>query len=505
MSILLRSLAGSLLIGVLSVGLLLPKEEVAAQESKPIYLYTGQGSQKNYQWVDAPEEATAYVFRETVPEGKLTGRVLVTAANGTSFADATNHLVDITSLQLDRIPGGGRKAVRTTNEYPSAKNGQLLRYLLLIRANHEIYSTRTVRSRGGNYPRFYTLDGDVYEARVGIPHSTWSSPAEQILDQKTTAQIAERDRKTRGEVGIEASQSAWRSVFMSVLMFVGSVVVALYLIVKLADLYLTDESIDSDPEPTVLSADVTGKSATKSANDQAGSSRSTSSNENVAASLDQVTVDTSSDWSTQPGDPSIPTGGERSQVSAESAMVREPAAEHEPVDKEPSLQDSEAGNNQVPPQDDTDSIRDKEEEASLPRQEMRETGSPQDLRRARHSIGRAFLEWLQSETEKLRSTAGRFEWYLRRDGEEDEVTVTSWVRKGGSNLRKSNQEDATHWIVDLDDVTLLLPIANGSQFQSLAGFDGEAGPDEADTVVPAIVEIRSGTDAVIERMGRVYG
>jgi hypothetical protein len=186
-------------------------------------------------------------------------------------------------------------------------------------------------------------------------------------------------------------------------------------------------------------------------------------------------------------------------------MVWEPAAEHEPVDKGPSLQDSEAGNNQVPPQDDTDNIRDKEEEASLPRQEMRETVSPQDLRRARHSIGRAFLEWLQSETEKLRSTAGRFEWYLRRYGEEDEVTVTSWVRKGGSNLRKSNQEDATHWIVDLDDVTLLLPIANGSQFQSLAGFDGEADPDEADTVVPAIVEIRSGTDAVIERMGRVYG
>jgi hypothetical protein len=292
---------------------------------------------------------------------------------------------------------------------------------------------------------------------------------------------------------------------MSVLMFVGSVVVALYLIVKLADLYLTDESIDSDPEPTIHSADVTGKSTTNSANDQGGSSRSKSSNENVAASLDQVTVDTSSDWSTQPGDPFIPTGGERSQVSAESAMVWEPAAEHEPVDKGPSLQDSEAGNNQVPPQDDTDNIRDKEEEASLPRQEMRETVSPQDLRRARHSIGRAFLEWLQSETEKLRSTAGRFEWYLRRYGEEDEVTVTSWVRKGGSNLRKSSQEDATHWIVDLDDVTLLLPIANGSQFQSLAGFDGEADPDEADTVVPAIVEIRSGTDAVIERMGRVYG
>ena len=189
---LLRLLIAALLVtGGLSGG-----TSVYAQEAKPIYLYTGQENSKDFTWIENPEEATAYVFREPVPDGDSGGRAASTSTVDPFLSSLGQDVFATAKLTTGEHPTYGAPAIRTADGYPSTANRQPVRYFLLIEIEGQYYSTRTIGGGSGNYPRFYTLGEKVGQARVGKVHRSWSEDAERVL---TEAKVGLTSRETSQE------------------------------------------------------------------------------------------------------------------------------------------------------------------------------------------------------------------------------------------------------------------------------------------------------------------
>jgi hypothetical protein len=105
---------------------------------RPIYLYQGQGASKEFRWTDRPSEATAYVFREPIPEGRSGGRIIARTGDAVPSLEEVarrlpaqdGHLTDSTTLMYRAHPIFDGEAIGTQDEYPA--QGEDVRYFLLI-------------------------------------------------------------------------------------------------------------------------------------------------------------------------------------------------------------------------------------------------------------------------------------------------------------------------------------------------------------------------------------
>lgn len=257
--------------------MIVPSGTIAAQGSEPIFLYTGQGAEKSGQWIDDPERATAYVFREKVPARESGGRTLRGESRSGRIKAVAHTILDKTSLTLGVPPGSAQEVIRTSSTYPRKLDGRTVRYLLLIGTFDGIYSTRAARESGRNLPRFYTLDPGVSSMRVAQVDRSLVEEVRQVLKRvhfrakeaesigkgtdATTQNSEHRDETEarnpeRSEAQSEKTEtssgepfdpyiasSTWARLFQNVFLFGGGVVLTLLLTVKLVGMYLNRDSV----------------------------------------------------------------------------------------------------------------------------------------------------------------------------------------------------------------------------------------------------------------------
>jgi len=165
----------------------------------PIYLYQEQGDSKEFRWADRPIEATAYVFRKPVPEGEEEGQIIARVDEETPSLEKVarrlpvqeEHFADSTALAYRGHPRFNGEAIGTEDEYPAQAQGIDVRYFLLIEHGERVYASRTLGSRRGNLPRYYTLDSpdSPVHVRVGEVHPKLRSRADTLLERVQSREV----------------------------------------------------------------------------------------------------------------------------------------------------------------------------------------------------------------------------------------------------------------------------------------------------------------------------
>jgi hypothetical protein len=485
-------------------GLFGEKGEVLAQsEERPIYLYTKQGDDGNYNWTD-PEKATVYVFREPVPEGESGGRMIPKAEAKTKRGWPTQEqFVGRTSVVESEGSPFGSGALRTGDSFPNKMNGEQQRYLLVIDTGSETYQSRTITSKFGNLPRYHTLENPA-TVRVQQAHREWQNQTENLISRAkkwadssdTSASNAKADipentasrQKTKSasdttegisqqvsndgflEVvplqGIEWTWLGGGGVFGLLMFFVGMSV---------------------------------GGSGSSGSGDPSRRRRSGSSSKGRSRSE-------SRDFpkSNLPGDED-----ESSDVSAEVQQLREDLREaEEKIDVlEETLEDQFLKMYKQVIEPLRKDVKRLEKEIEDDASDVQSDGgvSPESSSQgAVEKVAEAFLSWCQrgKSVRKL----DRFERHLQENVRGAEVRAIQYEQDAmGKTFVDDARNGITYWLITLEGQQFVFPRpVNRSRFESLGPvYKGKADPSSLDGIEPASLAKKAGS-LVLDEEGRVW-
>jgi len=469
----------------------------AQAEERPIYLYTGEGQQKDFTWTD-PEGATAYVFREPIPEGEE-GRMISEAEAKTKRGwPSQDQIVGRTSLVESEDSPFGSGALRTEDSFPNEKNGIRQRYLLLVEAGGDTYCSRTLTNRSGNSPRYHLLT-DPTVVRVGKAHSLWQEQAERLIARAeqwanggdtspsqgkvSSASASSRAEKANRQsssapvengVGVGLSLADRFSVLGKILLFVVLTIVLGTVLIRGIGWYLDARRDEKSEVPPHMKEDASDEA-------EASTARSDSSRHDEEEDRSEEEVEIRN-----------PTAAEGLRNTTSRIEEGDPEAASSSVENlfmgSEETADGEEGPSGEAYETDAETENDGESdsEPSISLQEIQIRGR----------FGTAFVTWCQEEDD-LRSVGSRFEWFLMNRFSLP-VSVSHWTVQEEGEYARATPSDATHWIAETKKATVLFPLPKEESFASTEGYENVEPPDQVAEAIPTLVAVEEDTLSIRE-------
>ncbi|MFB6271897.1 MAG: hypothetical protein ABEL51_03280, partial [Salinibacter sp.] len=348
-----------------------------------------------------------------------------------------------------------------------------------------------------DYPRYYTLE-DRTAVRVVESHPAWKNQAKQLIarakkwseDDATastpkkketsapsTSSKVSSETSSAGGPGVGLSWADRLGIFWDVLLFILFTFGAGYVLVRGLGWYL-----DARREEAGTPPHMDGKE------EESGEA----SEESETSTTESTTADQAEQTNRDEGDPEIQTPIAAEGLRTATSMSEEQGEEQqgeESGDVRSSVEDEPTESKGT-----SDTEEDTLEESSATSSETQddhqgdsEPSISERDRRILDRCGTAFTDWCREEDD-LRPVGGRFEWFLE-NRLSSSVSVSHWATHNEDKYARAAPSDATHWVVEVEKVTVLLPRPRTEGFASTSGYNNTEPPDQVTDVVPALVTV----------------
>jgi len=470
---------------------------VAQSGERPIYLYQGEKDSKEFRWIDRPSEATAYIFREPVPEGETGGRIIArTDAETPSFEKVAHWLpkqegrfADSTTLALRAHPEFGDQAIGTQDEYPAQAQGKDVRYFLVIESGEQLFASRTLGSSMGNRPRYHTLGlTSPAHVRVGQLPQKLRSSADTLLRRvqgkgtggNSTEGDASLDRADSDSAGTPGRTDASsfsalvaRSLSGSALWWGGSGLFGGLMFLLGMTAAGGRRSEDSGSRSSRRGSGKHPHHQGGSMPSLPGSQEGTSGDEDSAADADLEER----------------LRGRIEELEEELRKTKEGIAKMYEDEVRPLQQRLDEIEKRL---DDGETAEEKPDSRG-------EQVSPAE------AVAVGFVKWCQTAGSRARRV-GEFRGFLTDKIQAEEVREIQYEKDSASDeFGDDARNGITYWLVRMDGQQYVLPsLLNSSQFDKLSPvFEGRAKPDTIEGIQPASLGRQAGR-LVLDEKGKVW-